>query len=78
VTGPAGRRTWRYVSLLTINLHGTYTIGHGTGKYAGISGSGKYQLAILGIGARSHGKCSQTKAPVAWQQVITASGPAHL
>jgi len=31
---------------LTVNQHGTYTVGHGTGKYKGISGHGKYQVTI--------------------------------
>jgi hypothetical protein len=66
--------------LLKINQHGTYTIvpGSGTGKFKGISGHGTYQLRILGIGAKKKGKCSQTAPPVAFQQVIQASGPAHL
>ena len=64
--------------LLTINEHGTYKLVSGTGAYAGISGSGKYQLSILGIGASSGGKCVQTKPPVAFHQVINASGPVSL
>ncbi len=64
--------------LLTINEHGTYKLVSGTGAYAGISGSGKYQLSILAIGASSGGKCSQTKPPVAFHQVINASGPVSL
>jgi hypothetical protein len=63
--------------LVTINLHGTYTISHGTGAYAGISGSGKYHLSILIVAARSHGACSQKKQPLAFQQIIDASGPIH-
>lgn len=64
--------------LLTINQHGTYLITHGTGKFAGITGHGVYHLSIIAIGARSHGKCSQTKPPVAFHQVINASGPVSL
>jgi hypothetical protein len=65
--------------LNTISLRGTYTVSHGTGRYAGISGHGKYQLSILFIGARnSKGKCSETKPPVAFQQIIRAQGPVHL
>ena len=64
--------------LLTVNQHGTYTLQSGTGAYAGISGSGKYQLSILAIGARSGGKCTQSKPPVAFHQVINASGPVSL
>jgi len=64
--------------LLTVNLHGTYKLTSGTGSYAGITGSGKYQLSILAIGARVGGKCSQSKPPLAWHQVINASGPVTL
>ena len=65
--------------LFTLNSHGTYTLTGGTGSYAGITGSGKYQLSILAIGARnSAGKCSQAKPPVAFHQVINASGPVTL
>lgn len=64
--------------LLRINQHGTYRITGGTGKYAGISGHGTYHLSILAIGARSGGKCSQSKPPVVFHQVINASGPVSL
>jgi len=64
--------------LVTVNLHGTYKLLSGTGRYAGISGSGTYQLSILAIGARSGGKCVQNKPPAALHQVINASGPVSL
>ena len=64
--------------LLTANLKGNYSLGSGTGAYAGISGSGTYQLSILAIGAKSGGQCSRTLPPVAFQQVIRASGPVSL
>jgi len=64
--------------LMTINLHGTYKLLGGTGTYAGISGSGTYKLSILAIGASSGGKCVQNKPPVAFHQVINASGPVSL
>ena len=64
--------------LMTINLHGTYKLVSGTGKYTGITGNGTYQLSILAIGARSGGTCSKTKPPVAFHQVINASGPVTL
>ena len=63
--------------LLKLNLTGTYTLGSGTGAYAGISGSGTYQLTILAVGAKSGGTCSKTLPPT-FQQVIRASGPASL
>ena len=64
--------------LLTVSEHGTYKLLSGTGAYAGISGSGTYQLSILAIGASSGGKCVQNKPPVAFHQVINASGPVSL
>jgi hypothetical protein len=64
--------------LLTLNLHGTYTLTGGTGAYAGITGNGTYKLSILAIGARVGGKCSQSKPPLAWHQVINATGPVTL
>lgn len=64
--------------LNVIDQHGTYKIFHGTGKYAGIRGSGRYHLSLLFIAARVSGKCSQTAPPVAFQEIITASGPVSL
>jgi len=62
----------------TVSEHGTYKIFHGTGAYAGIRGSGTYQFSLLFIAARVSGKCSQTKPAVAYQLIITASGPVSL
>jgi hypothetical protein len=64
--------------LFTLHASGTYRIIGGTGKYAKISGHGKFQVSILIVAARSMGKCSQKKAPAAFQQVINAQGPTHL
>ena len=64
--------------LMTISQHGTYKIFGGTGRYAGISGHGNYHFTLLLIAARSKGKCSQSKPPVAFQQIIRASGPVRL
>jgi hypothetical protein len=64
--------------LLTVNQHGTYTLTGGTGAYTGITGNGTYKLSILAVAARSGGKCSQSKPPLAWHQVINASGPVSL
>jgi len=64
--------------LAIIDQHGTYRILRGTGKYRGIRGSGTYHLSLTFIAARVAGKCSQTKPPVAFQQIITASGPVSL
>lgn len=64
--------------LVTVRLHGTYKLFGGTGKYAGISGHGIFLLSILGIAARSGGKCTMNKPHVTWQQIIKASGPVSL
>ena len=65
--------------LLTVSETGRYTLGHGTGRYAGIRGHGRFAFTILAIAARnSHGKCSMTLPPAAFHQVINASGPIHL
>jgi len=65
----------RKTCLLTVNLKGTYKIFGGTGKYAGISGSGKYQVSILAIAARSAGKCTTL---VTFEQIVKFSGPVSL
>ena len=64
--------------LFTVHQHGTYRLVGGTGKYAGISGHGTFKVDVLLVAARSHGKCSDTKPPVAYEQLIRASGPVHL
>ena len=68
----------RKTCLLTVNLKGTYKIFGGTGRYAGISGSGKYQLSILAVAARSASKCTTQKPPLAFQQIVKFSGPVSL
>ncbi len=62
--------------MLNALQQGSYRIGHGTGRFAHISGSGSYVAEILGVLARNaRGKCSETKPPRALQQVVTAHGP---
>ncbi len=75
-TGPQSFN--RHTCLITVHQHGTYTLLSGTGKYAGISGHGRYRLDILAVGARSHGKCTQKKPPVTFELIVRASGPVHL
>ena len=65
--------------LFTLSQRGTYKLSRGTGRYARISGSGKYVLHILAISARlSSGRCTFMLLPRTWQQVITAQGPVRL
>jgi hypothetical protein len=62
-----------------IRLHGTYTIFHGTGKFAGIRGHGRYRLSILFVAARTaKGTCAQNKPPATFQLIIRAQGPVRL
>jgi hypothetical protein len=64
--------------LNTIRQHGTYKLGHGTGKFAGISGHGRYRVSIMFVAARNaNGTCSQRKPAVAFEQIIRAHGPVH-
>jgi hypothetical protein len=61
-----------------ISQHGTYKITGGTGRYAGVTGHGTYQLSFAFIAARTAGKCSAAAAPVAQQELLRLSGPVHL
>jgi hypothetical protein len=64
--------------LATGSGNGPYTLSGGTGAYRRISGSGHYSLNIVEIQAKANGACSDTRPPVAFQEVITASGPVKL
>jgi hypothetical protein len=64
--------------VLRVNVHGTYKAYGGTGKFRGISGTGTYHASVLSIEARSAGTCSATLVPVAYQEIITASGTSRL
>jgi hypothetical protein len=76
--GPSRNRLNPDTCLMTITGRGTYTMGHGTGRYRGMSGSGRFTTSFRQVDARmANGKCSATRA-VAFQGVITASGPVTL
>jgi hypothetical protein len=64
--------------LLQVSAHGPVTLFGGTGAYKGIRGEPVATLSILAIAARSKGQCSMTAAPVAFQQIIRASGKVTL
>ena len=54
----------------------TYQLSGGTGKYAGIKGSGTSMGQVLAVLSRNaKGKCSLSILPAAYQQIITAHGP---
>jgi hypothetical protein len=61
--------------LSLVSQSGTYQIVRGTGRYAGISGHGTYQLSLEIVAARVHGACSSAKPPVAQQELLLLAGP---
>ena len=61
--------------LSVISQSGSYRIARGTGRYAGISGHGTYQLSLEMVGARVHGQCSSARPPLAQQELLRLSGP---
>jgi hypothetical protein len=62
----------------TVILTLTFKLGKGTGKFAGITGSGHVTTTILTLAARTaNGKCSATK-DIAQQSLVEASGPVTL
>jgi hypothetical protein len=61
--------------LLTETLRGTFTVGHGTGKYARIQGSGKFVTSVFAVTAKNRaGHCTHIRAPATYQEITTATG----
>ena len=51
----------RRTCLMTIVQHGTYPLGRGTGRYAHLTGHGRYVAHILAVLRRNKkGRCSQS------------------
>jgi hypothetical protein len=66
----------RRTCLLVSVEHGTYRLADGTGKYRHISGRGTYTSRVRAVLRRNaRGRCSQSKLPRAFQQMINARGP---
>lgn len=66
----------RKTCLLESVEHGTYKLSDGTGKYRRIRGHGTYTSRVRLVLARSHrGRCSRSKPPAAFQQIVNARGP---
>jgi hypothetical protein len=64
--------------LMTYRASGTYTLGHGTGKYAGIRGSGRSVTTVREVFRRdAEGLCTSHR-PLAVQGIATFTGPATL
>jgi hypothetical protein len=60
----------------TAHQRGTYKISHGTGKYAGISGHGRFRVRALIVARHTAHGCS--RRPIAIQVIIRAHGPVTL
>jgi hypothetical protein len=61
---------------VTFHITGDYTLGHGTGKYKGVTGHGTYTVFAQGIGKRlASGACNETADPKVEASYIKASGP---
>lgn len=75
--GPSKQQFNKTTCLLTISGKGTYTLGHGTGRFAGVTGSGRFVIADRQVNAKAGHRCSTTKA-VAFQGTITFNGPVRL
>ena len=54
------------------------TVGNGTGKYKGISGSGKAVINEMIIARRTKGACNPNATPLVNEQTITAKATVHL
>jgi hypothetical protein len=62
--------------LLVSVEHGTYKLADGTGRYRHLSGRGTYISRVRAVLRRNaKGRCSQSKLPRAFQQMINARGP---
>ncbi len=61
--------------LSVISQSGSYQIVRGTGRYAGISGHGSYQLSLEIVAVRVHGGCSPATPPLAQQELLRLAGP---
>ncbi|MBE7187419.1 hypothetical protein [Jatrophihabitans endophyticus] len=57
---------------------GTYTLGHGTGKYQGVKGSGKYQIQGSGIAPKKNGSCNFNSNGGPFAGYATGGGPVTL
>ncbi len=72
------RKFSKATCLLTVSVHGRDTLGHGTGKYAGISGSGSFTFGLRAVFPRIAGKCSMARPPLALQEVLSSTGSVSL
>lgn len=77
-TGPAKNRFNAATCVTTITGGGTYTLSHGTGKYAHITGSGHFVTSGQSVFPRKAGGACSISHPLAVQVIITLRGPVTL
>lgn len=81
---PSGRpafssKTDLATCLRSLSEHGTYRLSHGTGRFAGIRGSGHFTATDRVVSHhKRNGGCVSNRHPLAIQAIITFSGPATL
>jgi hypothetical protein len=60
---------------LTFKITGEYTLGAGTGRYAGLTGHGRYVLREQAIAPRKNGACNINTEPTHLAGYVRGSGP---
>lgn len=68
----------RHTCLMNFAATAKFTVGHGTGAYKGITGSGKALISGLGIARRTKGQCNPNANPLVLEQTITATAHVSL
>jgi hypothetical protein len=58
--------------LVRETIHGSYSLGHGTGGFKGISGTGGFVMRIRGVIRKSHGQCGGRMT--VFQEITYADG----
>jgi hypothetical protein len=68
----------RKTCFVSFKEHGTFTLDHGTGKYAGVTGGGKYHATGYSISKRkASGKCDLHSRPKTEIFTVSGSGTVH-
>jgi hypothetical protein len=76
--GPSSK-TDSATCLTTVSERGTYKLSHGTGRFAGIRGSGRFTITDRTVSHhKRQGGCVTNRLPLAIQAILTLSGPVTL
>jgi len=80
-TSPRGpsSKTNRATCLTTVSERGTYKLSRGTGRYAGIRGTGRFTATDRIVSHhRRNGGCATYRSPLAEQTILTLAGSVTL